>query len=87
MNVKIIETEAFTACYYLRNVIFGENGSITIANRAFEQCYALSQLTIPESVVAIGANAFEGCVFLNAIIPPLLLILTMFVMLMESVIL
>jgi hypothetical protein len=66
---------------------FGEPGVITIpssingysvtniGNVAFEDCTALTSITIPSSVTSIGLNAFEDCtglttVYENATSPP-----------------
>lgn len=38
-----------------------------IANRAFDGCWQLTSVTIPEGVTVIGASAFSGCVHLSSI--------------------
>ena len=42
-----------------------KEGTRIIAGGVFSYQTSLTSITIPESVVAIGANAFEGCVFLK----------------------
>ena len=34
----------------------------TIGNSAFKGCYDLTSVTIPESVISIGDNAFYNCI-------------------------
>ena len=38
-----------------------EEGTLGIASRAFEDCSGLTNVTIPNSVISIGAYAFSGC--------------------------
>ena len=42
-----------------------KEGTRIIAAGVFSYQTSLTSITIPESVVAIGANAFEGCIFLK----------------------
>ena len=41
-----------------------------IGNYAFEDCYGLASVTIPESVTDIGTNAFYACIGLMSIVIP-----------------
>ena len=41
-----------------------------IASDAFEHCYSLSSVTIPNSVTSIGSYAFRGCSFLTSVTIP-----------------
>ena len=56
------------------NQIVIKEGTITIANNAFDDCSTLNSLIIPESVLYIGDCAFEECnirnVLIKCIIPP-----------------
>ena len=47
-----------------------ENGTVSIANRGFENCSNLTSIIIPNSVTSIGDNAFEGCSKLTSIVIP-----------------
>lgn len=57
-NVQTIGASAFDSCTSLQSLNLG-NGVQTIGASAFENC-AISMLSIPQSVVAIGENAFAG---------------------------
>ena len=56
------------------NQIVIKEGTITIADNAFDDCSTLNSLIIPESVLYIGDCAFEECnirnVLIKCIIPP-----------------
>ena len=43
-----------------------KNGTTTIADNAFENCDALTDITMPESVKVIGDYAFNGCSVLKS---------------------
>ena len=50
---------AFSWCYGLESVTFGENSKLTtIGTTAFNNCANLSSITIPASVTSIGRDAF-----------------------------
>lgn len=57
-SVTEIECWAFYACNQLANVSLHE-GLNSIGDDAFEYCEALHSITIPQSVTAIGGNAFN----------------------------
>ena len=53
---------AFNGCKYLTNITFDAQCNITqISNDAFNGCSAISQLTLPNGLNAIGAQVFSGC--------------------------
>ena len=39
-----------------------QEGTVNIANSAFEYCSGLTSVTIPNSVTSIGGGAFQGCI-------------------------
>lgn len=44
-----------------------KNGTVAIANNAFDGCTSLTSIDIPDSVTIIGGYAFEGCTGLTSI--------------------
>ena len=44
-----------------------KEGVRIICDNAFDECYSLSSLVIPDSVTSIGESAFGGCNFPNDI--------------------
>ena len=52
----------------LKNVII-EEGIVNIIDRAFLNCRNLTNITIPDSVTAIGEYAFSGCSLTSTTIP------------------
>ena len=44
-----------------------EAGATSIGNYAFDHCYSLTNITIPDSVTSIGNYAFSGCTGLTSI--------------------
>lgn len=66
--VKRIGLSAFRNCADLRSVTFAPNSNvIAIEREAFSNCTALTQITIPASVVRIYALAFNGCTNLTRV--------------------
>ena len=47
-----------------------EDGTLGIADEAFNKCAGLASITIPNSVTNIGADAFYGCSNLTSVIIP-----------------
>lgn len=58
-NIKVIGTEAFKDCTKLENANFGAVEQIS-AN-AYENCTALSNVTLPATLKTIGEEAFKNC--------------------------
>ena len=69
-KVKKIKMRAFSYCQDLEKVTFSPNSSLKeIEESAFSFCYSLKSLEIPESVVRVGAYAFEACGLESIIVP------------------
>ena len=51
---------AYRECPSLESAII-EDGSVEIAQNAFDRCYSLSSVTIPNSVTGINNSAFYAC--------------------------
>ena len=64
-GVKDILNYFFSGCTKLETLEIG-NGITKIGNRAFEQT-AITSITIPDSVTAIGEQAFNGCTSLTEV--------------------
>ena len=47
-----------------------KNGTVGIADKAFDDCESLTSITIPDSVTEIGGGAFGGCESLTSITIP-----------------
>jgi len=67
-SIISIGDEAFKGCTQLSSVSFG-NSLTTIGSFAFEGT-KISSVIIPDSVTAIGANAFSSCPELNSVTLP-----------------
>lgn len=59
-NVKHIYDGAFYKCKNLKDVQFAGQKLTSIEENAFSMCKKLSRITIPRSVLRIGAKAFKG---------------------------
>ena len=58
-TVKKLNMAAFWSCYYLEEIIFGENSQLeVIGDYAFQDCRSLKSVTIPASVKELGEGAF-----------------------------
>ncbi len=73
-NTSAWINDAFYIGNYLleaRDTISGEcsikPGTVCIADNAFEDCYNLTGITIPDSVTSIGDSAFSGCFRLESV--------------------
>ena len=67
----LIEKESETLILGCKNSIIPSDGSITsIGDGAFESCYGLTSITIPDSVTYIGNDAFNGCNGLTSVTIP-----------------
>ncbi|MBQ9477351.1 MAG: leucine-rich repeat protein [Bacteroidales bacterium] len=70
-SVKTLGSYAFTGCEKLSSVTFEANSQLTtIGDRAFNNCTALTGITIPAKVSSIGANAFFNCQVLASVVIP-----------------
>ena len=56
-SITRIEDSAFEECVNLREITLG-NSVTSIGSKAFKEC-ALTQVTLPESLIAIGTEAFD----------------------------
>lgn len=67
-KLAIIESEAFSGCIRLQ-IAFTPN--ITrIGNYAFADCYALSELVLPDSLTFLGEGAFSACEGVVSVVIP-----------------
>ena len=70
-SVESIGFKAFSTCYKLTDVIFGENSLLTyIGENAFEYCEKLTGIVIPQSVTIIERNTFYNCSDLSSVVFP-----------------
>ncbi len=59
---------AFFNCVNLEQVNFAEGSALeTIQNNAFNGCRSLKEITVPNSVINLGARAFQDCSSLETI--------------------
>lgn len=69
-NIEVIENRAFYSCKNLTFVEFFEDIKLTkIGDSAFESCYKLSGITLPNSLTYIGNRAFLNTAIHQIIIP------------------
>ena len=67
----LIELATGTLVAGCKKSIIPSDGSVTmIGDRAFEDCYKLTTITIPKCITMIGKSAFEGCYGLEQIVIP-----------------
>ena len=68
-EVVSISNSNFQYCDGLKEVIFEEGGTspLSIGNYAFDGCYQLRRVSLPERLVSIGSYAFRECYALNSI--------------------
>lgn len=62
-SVKTIETEAFADCLNLSAVVFenlGASGTLTIGDRAFKNCEALTTITLPARLSEISLQKYDS---------------------------
>ena len=62
-SIVTIGVNAFSECFRLENVLFGDNSQLTSIGAgafsgAIDRCSALTEITIPSSVIVIGERAF-----------------------------
>lgn len=70
-NIKIIGESAFRYCTNLTEVIFDKNLE-RIEEFAFDSCEKIKAIELPDTVVRIGASAFEASGLKNIIIPSMI---------------
>lgn len=65
------ESGSYISGYYdsVSNITI-RNGTVSIADNAFEECPGLLSVNIPDTVTHIGTAAFSWCVELNSIVIP-----------------
>lgn len=69
-KLRSISNYAFHNCNKLTTVEFEEGSQLQkIEYDAFNACYKLSSIKLPESVTEVGVNAFNGCPFADFYIP------------------
>lgn len=69
--VEEIGEYAFAYCSRLREAAFAEESKIvSIAEGVFDQCHALTDISLPDGVTSIGSFAFRGCDSLSVFILP-----------------
>jgi len=70
-SVVTIKNGAFNNCKLMTSIIFNStSGLTTIEHDAFDGCWTLPTITIPNSVTDIQYNAFRSCYALTSIIIP-----------------
>ncbi len=73
--VEVIEDYAFFKCTALTSLTFDELNdglsnpakTMTIGNRAFSTCYALTEIVLPDSITSLGTHAFYKCIALTSV--------------------
>ena len=60
-TLESINSGTFNACTHLKNIIFGSGLTTIGSSNVFTGCRALTSVTLPRNVVALGAAAFYGC--------------------------
>ena len=71
-EVVEIKDQNFQYCTSIKEVIFEEGGTapLTIGKKAFDGCYQLRRVVLPERLISIGAYAFRECYGLTSITIP-----------------
>ena len=64
-DLSIIHESAFEGCTSLKKIDFTNVKTITVANRAFADCKALTEIIDLKSVGTMGDQAFSGCTALK----------------------
>lgn len=67
-SVETVDDHAFWHCNYLQKVTFGANVN-KIGRQAFEGCFALTSVELPDKLIEIGENAFGGTRLTDVVIP------------------
>lgn len=58
-TIQQIQAEAFSYCAKLRKITI--SSCLSVGNRAFANCAALTEITLPENCLTYGNNLFENC--------------------------
>ena len=67
-SVTTIGSDAFKKCSKLKDVAFSYAGNLTkISQAAFEECPAIEEINMPNSVTTLGINVFIRCTSLNKV--------------------
>ncbi len=71
-EVAQIKSNNFKGCTSIKEVIFEEGGSIplSIDSHAFEGCYEIRKVQLPQRLVSIGGYAFRDCSALTSVTIP-----------------
>ncbi len=67
---EFIAPGAFSNCRYLREININNNEATEIGNYAFNNCIALKNFNIPNTIKTIGKQSFERCYNLSKITIP-----------------
>ncbi|MDO4262060.1 MAG: leucine-rich repeat protein [Eubacteriales bacterium] len=68
-SVRTIESDAFSGCRRLEEVIVPE-GVTDIGSNAFRGCIRLARVSLPDTMSSVGAYAFSDCLRLTEVIIP-----------------
>ena len=70
-NVEAMGDWAFSGCTALKDVVFANNNKIEyIPDGGFENCFALTNINLPNTIREIRSNAFYNCLCLTNISLP-----------------
>lgn len=70
-SITKIGKDAFSGCKSLTTVIFGENSQLKIIDEfAFDRCFKLTDVTLPQNLVFINDYAFSQCPELSTVTIP-----------------
>lgn len=66
--VRIIAPNAFRSCYGITELDL--SGIVKIGDGAFEDCFAIVNVTFGDNLVSLGHSAFKGCAGLTSVVLP-----------------
>ena len=69
-GLTAIADHMFENCGQLKTVNFNGNSLTSIGSYSFNECQALENITLPNSVITINDRAFRSCEFLEAVVLP-----------------
>jgi len=62
LKLERIPEKAFGNCHHLESVVFGKHSNITnLGVAAFQECYALTSITLPDKLEIIETRVFTHC--------------------------